>query len=122
MGYLAQYILDKRIPLEICLSSNVDTGAAESLVRHPFGIYHRYNFRVTLNTDDRLMSDTTMTKEFKLAHEVFKLDIDDLEKVTINSMKSAFIPHNHRIELIYDVIKPGYTAARTALNRSQQSA
>ena len=68
MGYLAQYILDKRIPLEICLSSNVDTGAAKSLETHPFGIYYRYNFRVTLNTDDRLMSDTTMTKEFRLAH------------------------------------------------------
>ena len=122
MGYLAQYILDKRIPLEICLSSNVDTGAAESLDKHPFGIYYRYNFRVTLNTDDRLMSDTTMTKEFKLAHEVFELGIDDLEKVTINSMKSAFIPHNRRIQLIYDVIKPGYAEARTAFNRSQQSA
>jgi adenosine deaminase len=122
MGYLAQYILDKRIPLEICLSSNVDTGATESVAHHPFGIYHRYNFRVTLNTDDRLMSDTTMTKEFKLAHDVFKLGIDELEKVTINSMKSAFIPYNRRIQLIYDVIKPAYAHARTALKRSQQSA
>jgi adenosine deaminase len=122
MGYLAQYILDKRIPLEICLSSNVDTGASESLAKHPFGIYHRYNFRVTLNTDDRLMSDTTMTKEFKLAHEVFKLGIDELEKVTINSMKSAFLPHNHRIHFIFDVIKPGYAMARTAFTKSPQSA
>jgi adenosine deaminase len=121
MGYLAQYILDKRIPLEICLSSNVDTGAAESLAKHPFGIYHRYNFRVTLNTDDRLMSDTTMTKELKLAHDVFKLGVDELEKVTINSMKSAFIPHNHRIHLIFDVIKPGYEEARKALARSASS-
>src|SRR5712675_755363 len=96
MGYLAQYILDKRIPLEICLSSNVHTGAVESIEQHPFGIYHRYGFRVTLNTDDRLMSDTTMTKEFNLAHRVFKLGLDDIEKITINSMKSAFIPHKHR--------------------------
>jgi Adenosine deaminase len=86
--YLAQYILDKRLPLEICLSSNVDTGAAKSLETHPFGIYYRYNFRVTLNTDDRLMSDTTMTKEFRLAHQTFDLALDDLEKITINSMKS----------------------------------
>src|SRR5262249_42866401 len=121
MGYLAQYILDKRIPLEICLSSNVDTGAAESLARHPFGIYHRYNFRVTLNTDDRLMSDTTMTKEFRLAHEVFKLGIDDFEKITINAMKSAFLPHNRRIQLIYDVIKAGYEKARAELNRPQSA-
>src|SRR6195256_2298801 len=80
MGNLAQYILDKRIPLEICLSSNVDTGAVASVEKHPFGIYHRYSFRVTLNTDDRLMSDTTMTKEFDLACRVFKLGLNDLEK------------------------------------------
>src|SRR5206468_1730201 len=123
MGYLAQYILDKRIPLEMCLSSNVDTGAAESIQTHPFGIYYRYNFRVTLNTDDRLMSDTTMTKEFKLAHQVFNLGLDDLEKITINSMKSAFIPYNRRIQLIYDVIKPGYSKAKMALGkRSRRSA
>jgi adenosine deaminase len=114
MGYLAQYILDKRIPLEICLSSNVHTGAVESIEKHPFGIYHRYSFRVTLNTDDRLMSDTTMTKEFNLAHRVFKLSLDDLEKITINAMKSAFIPYKRRVQLIYDVIKPGYARAKTA--------
>jgi len=120
MGYLAQYVLDKRIPLEICLSSNVHTGAAESIDKHPFGIYYRYSFRVTLNTDDRLMSDTTMTNEFKLAQQLFKLGVDDLEKITINSMKSAFVPHKRRIQLIYDVIKPGYAKARTALKRRSQ--
>lgn len=115
MGYLAQYILDKRIPLEICLSSNLHTGAVASIDSHPFGVYYRYNFRVTLNTDDRLMSDTTMTKEFGLAHEIFDLGLDDLEKITINSMKSAFIAHNRRIQIIYDGIKPGYARARAAL-------
>jgi adenosine deaminase len=112
MGDLAQYVLDKRIPLEICLSSNLHTGAVERLDQHPFGIYYRYKFRVTLNTDDRLMSDTTMTKEFGVAHEVFGLGIDDLEKITINSMKSAFIPYDRRLQLIYDVIKPGYARAK----------
>jgi adenosine deaminase len=115
MGYLAQYVLDKRIPLEICLTSNVDTGAVPSFEEHPFGLYHQYKFRVTLNTDDRLMSNTTMTKEFKVAHQVFKLTLEDLEKITINSMKSAFIPYNRRIRLIYDVIKPGYQKARQRL-------
>ena len=115
MGDLAQYVLDKRIPLEICLSSNVHTGAVERLDQHPFGIYFRYKFRVTLNTDDRLMSDTTMTREFGIAHEVFGLGIDDLEKITINSMKSAFIPYDRRLQLIYDVIKPGYTRVREML-------
>ncbi len=119
MGYLAQYVLDKRIPLEICLTSNVDTGAVDSLATHPFGILYRYKFRVTLNTDDRLMSDTTMTKEFGIAHKVFKLGLDELEKITINSMKSAFIPYNRRIKLIYDVIKPGYVKARLKLGRKK---
>jgi adenosine deaminase len=112
MGYLAQYVLDKRLPLEICLTSNVDTGAVKSLEEHPFGVYHKYKFRVTLNTDDRLMSATTMTKEYRIAHQVFKLTLDDLEKLTINAMKSAFLPYNRRIQIIYDVIKPGYAAAR----------
>lgn len=115
MGYLAQYVLDKRIPLEICLTSNVDTGAVPSMEEHPFGLLHQYKFRVTLNTDDRLMSNTTMTREFKVAHQVFKLSLDDLEKITINAMKSAFIPYNRRIRLIYDVIKPGYVKARQRL-------
>lgn len=119
MGYLAQYVLDKRIPLEICLTSNVDTGAVKSIEEHPFGIYYRYKFRVTLNTDDRLMSNTTMTKELYLAHKTFKLGLDDLEKITINAMKSAFIPYNRRIRLIYDVIKPGYAKARQRLSRAK---
>jgi adenosine deaminase len=112
MGYLAQYILDKRVPLEMCLSSNVDTGAIDRIERHPFGMYYRYGFRVTLNTDDRLMSDTTMTREFGVAHDVFGLGLHDLEKVTINAMKSAFLPHKRRLQLIYDVIKPGYARVK----------
>lgn len=112
LGDLAQYVLDKRIPLEICLTSNVDTGAVQSIEKHPFGVYYRLKFRVTLNTDDRLMSDTTMTKEFGVARDVFGLGLDDLEKITINSMKSAFIPYDRRIALIYDVIKPGYARVR----------
>ncbi len=114
MGYLAQYVLDKRIPLEICLTSNVDTGAVESVAKHPFGIYRRYNFRVTLNTDDRLMSNTNLTKEYKLAHDAFNLSLHDLEKLTINAMKSAFIRYKERIDLIYNVIKPRFDKARAA--------
>jgi len=117
MGYLAQYVLDKRIPLELCLTSNVDTGAVPTLEDHPFGLLHNYKFRVTLNTDDRLMSATTMTKELKIANQVFNLGLDQLEKLTINAMKSAFIPYNRRIEYIYDVIKPGYAKVRASLAR-----
>lgn len=111
-GDLAQYVLDKRIPLEICLLSNLHTGAVDKLENHPFGILFKEKFRVTLNTDDRLMSDTTMTKEFLTAIEYFNLSFDDFEKITINAMKSAFIPYKDRLHYIYNVIKPGYQKMR----------
>lgn len=112
MGTLAQYVLDKRIPLEICLSSNVHTGAVPSIEKHPFGLYFREKFRVTLNTDNRLMSNTTLTREFKQAVKYFHLGLHDLEKITINSMKSAFVDYDARCRIIYDVIKPGYQRLR----------
>jgi adenosine deaminase len=120
LGELAQYVLDKRIPLEICLISNVHTGAAPSLAEHPFRIFFQEKFRVTLNTDNRLMSDTNMVKEFQAATDAFGLGIDDLEKLTINAMKSAFIPYNERCRIIYDVIKPGYARVRTTLPDSDE--
>jgi adenosine deaminase len=115
LGDLAQYVLDKRIPLEICLISNVHTGAAPSVAEHPFKIFYREKFRVTLNTDNRLMSHTSMTKEFAAAADAFGLSLDDFEKLTINAMKSAFLPYDRRIDLIYSVIKPGYAKVRAAL-------
>src|SRR5688572_5301630 len=87
LGSLAQYILDRRIPLEMCLSSNVHTGAVRSMAEHPFKLYYDRGFRVTLNTDDRLMSDTSMTKEFRIAVREFGLGLKDLSKITINAMK-----------------------------------
>ena len=115
LGDLAQYVLDKRIPLEICLISNVHTGAAASLAEHPFKIFFREKFRVTLNTDNRLMSDTNMVKEFQAAADTFGLGLDDFEKITINAMKSAFIPYSERCQIIYETIKPGYARIRSAL-------
>jgi adenosine deaminase len=115
LGDLAQYVLDKRIPLEICLISNVHTGAAASLAEHPFKIFYQEKFRVTLNTDNRLMSDTSMTKEFEAAADTFGLGLEDFEKITINAMKSAFLPYDKRIGLIYSVIKPGYAKVRAGL-------
>jgi adenosine deaminase len=112
LGDLAQYVLDKRIPLEICLISNVHTGAAPSLEQHPFKILYQEKFRVTLNTDNRLMSDTSMSKEFAAAATTFGLNIADFEKITINAMKSAFLPYRQRCDLIYNVIKPGYARLR----------
>jgi adenosine deaminase len=118
LGDLAQYVLDKRIPLEICLLSNVHTGAAPSIPEHPFKIFYREKFRVTLNTDNRLMSNTCMTKEFEAAADAFGLSLDDFEKLTINAMKSAFLPYDRRIDFIYSVIKPGYAKARASLPAS----
>ena len=114
LGDLAQYVLDKRVPLEICLLSNVHTGATPSLEQHPFKVLYQKKFRVTLNTDNRLMSNTTMTREFEAAAETFGLTLDDFEKITINAMKSAFLPYEQRCDLIYKTLKPGYKRIREA--------
>jgi len=114
-GDLAQYVLDKRIPLEICLLSNVHTGAVDKIENHPFGILFKEKFRVTINTDDRLMSDTTLTKEFLTAIEHFNLNLEDIEKITLNSMKSAFIPYKERLHFIYNIIKPGFQKIKDQL-------
>jgi adenosine deaminase len=108
LGSLSQFVLDRRVPLECCLSSNVHTGAVSEMAAHPFRVYYDAGFRVTINTDDRLMSDTSMTKEFEIAARSFDLTIHDLEKITINAIKSAFIHFDDRISLIFDVIKPKY--------------
>jgi len=113
LGTLAQYILDRRIPLEMCLSSNVHTGAVRSMSEHPFRLYFERGFRVTINTDDRLMSDTSMTKEFGVAVEEFGLGVKDLEKITVNAMKSAFAHFDDRLALIYGKIKPGYAGVKS---------
>jgi adenosine deaminase len=110
LGRLAAYVRDKRVPLEMCASSNVQTGAAESIATHPIGLLARLRFRVTVNTDNRLMSDTSMTREMALLAEAFDYGLDDLRWFTINAMKSAFIHFDRRLALIDEVIKPGYAA------------
>ncbi|NLU81836.1 adenosine deaminase [Rhodococcus sp. HNM0569] len=108
LGRLANYVRDKRIPLELCPSSNVQTGAVDSLEQHPFDLLARLRFRVTVNTDNRLMSDTTMTREMDRLVQTFGYGWSDLERFTINAMKSAFLPFDQRLALIDDVVKPGY--------------
>ncbi|HEU4674341.1 MAG TPA: adenosine deaminase [Motilibacteraceae bacterium] len=112
LGRLAQYVRDKRIPLEMCPSSNVQTGAAPSIAEHPIGLLRRLHFRVTVNTDNRLMSGTSMTREMCLLRDAFGYGLDDLQWFTVNAMKSAFIGFDDRLALINDVIKPGYAALR----------
>jgi adenosine deaminase len=108
LGRLAQYVRDKRIPLEMCPSSNVQTGAAASIAEHPIGLLRALHFRVTVNTDNRLMSGTSMTREMALLAEAFGYDWADLRWFTINAMKSAFLPFDERLALIDEQIKPGY--------------
>jgi adenosine deaminase len=110
LGRLAAYVRDTRIPLEMCPSSNLQTSAALSISLHPITLLKRLLFRVTLNTDNRLMSGTSMSREATLLAEAAGWDLTDLRWVTINAMKSAFIPFDERLALINDVIKPGYAA------------
>jgi adenosine deaminase len=110
LGRLASYVRDRRVPLEMCPSSNLQTGAASSIVEHPIGLLTSMRFRVTVNTDNRLMSGTSMSREMEQLVEAFDYDLDDLRWFTINAMKSAFHPFDERLALIEDVIKPGYTA------------
>ena len=112
LGRLAQYVRDKRIPLEMCASSNVQTGAAESIADHPIGLLRKLQFRVTVNTDNRLMSGTSMTREMALLADAFGYGWSDLQWFTINAMKSSFIGFDERLQLINGVIKPGYAALR----------
>jgi adenosine deaminase len=108
LGRLAAYVRDKRIPLEMCPTSNVHTGAARSVAEHPIGLLRRLYFRVTVNTDNRLMSATSLSGEFARLVEAFGYGWDDLQWFTINAMKSAFLPFDERLELINGVIKPGF--------------
>ncbi len=110
LGRLAAYVRDKRIPLELCPASNVQTGAATSVAEHPIGLLRDLRFRVTVNTDNRLMSGTSMTAEMTSLVEAFGWTLEDLRWVTINAMKSAFLPFDERLVIIDEVIKPGYAA------------
>jgi adenosine deaminase len=112
LGRLAAYVRDKRIPLEMCPWSNVQTGAAASIGEHPIGVLKKLRFRVTVNTDNRLMSRTSMTHEMWSLVEAFGYGLRDLEWFTINAMKSAFLPFDQRFAMISDEIKPRYAALR----------
>ncbi len=112
LGRLASYIRDRRIPLEICPTSNVNTGVVSSIADHPIGMLRRLQFRVTVNTDNRLMSDTSMTKEMTQLREAFGWDLDDFQWLTVNAMKSAFAPFPERLRLINGIIKPQYALLR----------
>lgn len=108
LGRLAEYIRDRRIPLEICPTSNLQTGAAQTIKEHPIGKLAELRFRVTVNTDNRLMSRTSMSNEMYQLVQAFGWTLTDLQRVTVNAMKSAFIPFAQRLEIIENTVKPGF--------------
>lgn len=108
LGRLAAYVRDRRVPLELCPTSNVMTGAAPSIADHPIGLLAELGFRVTVNTDNRLMSTTSMTRELSQLADAFGWGLPEFQWLSVNAMKSAFIPFDQRLELITEVIKPGY--------------
>jgi adenosine deaminase len=110
LGPLASYVRDRRIPLELCPTSNLQTGAAKTYSEHPIGILAKLRFRVTLNTDNRLMSRTSMSNEMIQCVKSFGWKFADLQRVTVNSLKSSFIPFEERLEIIEKVVKPAFAA------------
>ena len=110
LGRLASFVRDRRIPLEVCPTSNVHTGAVDDIAEHPIGLLRDLGFRVTVNTDNRLMSGVSMTSEMIALHNAFSWGLGDLRWLTINAMKSAFLPFDERLGLINDVIMPGWAA------------
>jgi len=115
LGKLAAYVRDRRIPLEMCPTSNVQTGAADSIASHPIGLLRKLGFRVTVNTDNRLMSGTSMSHEMDLLSHAFGWGLTDMEWLTVNAMKSAFIGFDERLEIINNQIKPGYAVLTSEL-------
>lgn len=111
LGRLAGWVRDRRIALEMCPTSNLQTGAASSIAEHPITALKDLGFRVTLNTDNRLVSGTTMTREMSLLVEDAGWTVEDLRTVTVSALKSAFIPYDERKALIEDVVLPGYASA-----------
>ena len=117
LGRLAAFVRDRRVPLEMCPTSNVHTGAATSIEDHPFDLLRRLRYRVTVNTDNRLMSNVSLSSEFAALEEAFRIGLGEMEWLTINAMKSAFAPFDERLRIINEVVKPGYAHLRAGETR-----
>ncbi|HEX6209700.1 MAG TPA: adenosine deaminase [Methylomirabilota bacterium] len=112
LGRLAAYVRDRRVPLEMCPTSNVHTGAVPSVAEHPIDLLRRLRFRVTVNTDNRLMSGISMSSEMAALNRAFGIGLDEMEWLTLNAMKSAFWPFDGRLRIINEQIKPAYAQLR----------
>jgi adenosine deaminase len=117
LGRLAAFVRDRRVPLEMCPTSNVHTGATPSIDEHPIDLLRRLRFRVTVNTDNRLMSGVSMSSEFAALDEAFRIGLGEMEWLTINALKSAFAPFDERLRLINEIVKPRYARLRAEESR-----
>ena len=118
LGLLAHWVRDRRIPLELCPSSNVQTGAAASVAEHPVTRLKRLGFAVTVNTDNRLQSRTTLTRELTLLVQEAGWTLDDLRDVAVTAASHSFLHHDERQALIETVILPAYAAVRPGRHRA----
>lgn len=110
LGSLAAYIRDERIALEVCPSSNVMTGICDEIAGHPVELLIKLGFRVTISCDNRLMSNTTLSRELHLLSDAFGYDVDDLRWITLDAARASFLPYPDRVRLIREVIEPGFDA------------
>ena len=102
-GDLLNYVLDQRIPLEVCLSSNLQTSVVPELKLHPLRLFYDLGVRVSLNTDNRLITDTTVTKELMLAHQHLRFTLEELKILLVQGFKSAFLPYKSKRALLVRV-------------------
>ncbi|MFP5257002.1 MAG: adenosine deaminase [Acidimicrobiia bacterium] len=114
LGRLASFVRDRRVPLEMCPTSNVNTGVCESIADHPIGLLTRLRFRVTVNTDNRLMSGVTLSSELAALAEAFGYGWEELEWFAVNAMKSSFWPFDQRLRIINEQVKPGYARLKAS--------
>ncbi|MBX9472671.1 adenosine deaminase [Microcella sp.] len=114
LGRMAEWVKDRQIALETSPSSNLQTGAIAAwgteLVDHPLDLLYQLGFRVTVNTDNRLMSATTLSRELQLVSEAFAYDLDDLLALQLNAAQAAFLPVDDR-EALMETIIAGFEAA-----------
>jgi adenosine deaminase len=114
LGRLASFVRDRRVPLEMCPTSNVNTGVCDSIAEHPIGQLAALRFRVTVNTDNRLMSGVSLSSEMHALVDAFGYGWDQIEWFTLNAMKSSFWPFDQRLRIINELIKPGFATLKAA--------
>lgn len=112
-GDLLNFVNDHRIPIEVCPTSNLQTRAAASWETHPVDFYVDYGLRVTINTDNRLMSDTTVTRELHLCHQHYGWSLDTIKEIIIAGFKSAFMPYREKADLVAAVSRELATISET---------